>query len=241
MARAPLNPVRSRSWEAGARLELESARLSAAFYRTDVIDEIYFDPTQDAFGRNVNVPRTRRLGAEWSAALERGRFDARLGHAYTRAPFESELTLSKAPSARQRVSPGDRLPMVPEHKGTLELGFRPARGWRVSADALCVGEQPLVGDEANDEPALPGYCVANLGASWERADGWRLAVRGTSLTDSRHQVRGILSGLAGRAERFYVPAPGAGVQAELSWRWGSLRPEEERTAARRSREAVAGL
>lgn len=223
---APLNPVKERSWEAGARVVGESGlELKAAAYRTDVSDEIYFDPTQGAFGLNINVPRTRREGVEWQAARSFGRFDLKAGHAWTRATFQSAFSLSKAPFVTQAVRPGDALPMVPEHKGTLELAFRPAAGWRASADAVCVGSQRLVGDEGNDEPVLPAYCTANLGLSWERAGGWRLAVRGTNLTDSRHQVRGILSGLGGRAERFYVPAPGAGVQAELSWRWGSSRPE----------------
>lgn len=232
---APLNPVRERSWETGARFNGESGlSLRASAFRAEVTDEIYFDPTAGAFGRNINLPRARRAGAEASAFLPLGRFEASAGYAYTRATFESDVTLSKAPfPARQRVRAGDAMPMVPAHRGTLEVALRPTSRSRVSLDGLCVGAQPLLGDEANDEPALPGYCALNAGASYETEGGWRLSLRGTNLTDARYQTRGILAGLAGRAERFYVPAPGAGVQATASWRWGAARAKDDKTVAAR--------
>jgi iron complex outermembrane receptor protein len=230
----PLSPVKEKAWEAGARLDGESGlRLRAAAFRADVTDEIYFDPTAGSFGQNINVPRTRRSGVETSAFVPLGRFEASAGYAWTRATFQSALTLSKAPFTNQQVRSGDAMPMVPEHRGTLELALRPTARSRVSVGGLCAGAQPLLGDEGNDEPALPGYCSLDAGASYETEEGWRFSLRGTNLTDARYQTRGILAALGARAERFYVPAPGAGVQATLSWRWGAAREKEEKTVASR--------
>lgn len=218
-----LNPVQAKTYEAGVRAKpAEGWTLAAAFYRGDAIDEIYFDPTQPvpAGGRNVNLPRTRRYGAEESVAWEGERWGVSAGHAWTRAEFVSEIALSKAPFvANQLVTKGDSLPMVPEHKGTLEVAYKPAEGWRVSTDGICVGTQNILGDEANQERLLPSYCVANMGVSLERG-AWSLGLRGTNLTDARYSARAILSSLSGRGERFYVPAPGIGGGATVAYRWG---------------------
>ena len=68
--------------------------------------------------------------------------------------------------------------------------------------------------------AEPAYCVGNAGASYTRGD-WTLSLRGTNVTDARYMQRAILSTLSSKAQRFYVPAPGIGVSAGLTWRWSA--------------------
>lgn len=229
-----LNPVQAKTYEVGVRAKpAEGWTASAAFYRGDTLDEIYFDPTQPvpAGGRNVNLPRVRRYGAEASAAWEGERWGVSAGHAWTRAEFASEIALSKPPFvANQLVGKGDSLPMVPEHKGTLEVAYKPAEGWRLSTDGLCVGTQNILGDEANQERLLPSYCVANLGVSFERG-AWSVGLRGTNVTDARYSSRAILASLSGKAERFYVPAPGIGGGATVAYRWGG---DAAKTARRKT-------
>ncbi len=228
-----LNPVQVKTYEFGLRgRPAEGWTLAASVFRGDAIDEVYFDPTVavPVGGRNVNLPRTRRYGAEESVAWEGERWDVSAGHAWTRAEFVSEIALSKAPFvANQLVTKGDSLPMVPEHKGTLEVAYKPAPGWRLSTDGLCVGTQNILGDEANQERLLPSYCVTNLGVSLERG-AWSIGLRGTNVLDARYQQRAILSSLSGKAERFYVPAPGIGGGASVTWRWGG---EDAAKTARR--------
>lgn len=234
-ARQMLNPVQTKQVEFGARLApSEELSLAAAFFRSDALDEIYYDSSVGAFGANVNVPRIRRYGAEASAAWQGERWDLRGGHAWTRAEFAAELTMSKAGNTNQRVLKGDTLPMVPEHKGTLGVGYAPARGWRLSADGTCVGSQRVLGDEANLEPTLPAYCTLDLGLRLVKG-AWTASLTGTNVTDARYQSRSILATLSGRAERFYTPAPGAGVGASLSWRWG---PSGDVAARRPSIDAL---
>ncbi|MBI5595944.1 MAG: TonB-dependent receptor [Elusimicrobia bacterium] len=238
-----LNPVQTKQYEVGARLEpADGLNLAAAFFRSDALDEIYYDSSVGAFGANVNIPRVRRYGTEGSAAWQGERWDLRAGHAWTKAEFASQVTLSKAGNTSQKVLKGDSLPMVPEHKGTLGVGYAPARGWRVSADGTCVGSQWVLGDEANLEPTLPAYCTVDLGVRLVKG-AWTASLSGTNVTDARYQARSILATLSGRAERFYTPAPGAGVGASLSWRWGpsgagtARRPQVD--ALELARRAVA--
>ncbi|MBI3300431.1 MAG: TonB-dependent receptor [Elusimicrobia bacterium] len=227
---ALLNPVQVKTYETGLRGKpVEEWTVAAAVFRGDAVDEIYYDQTVGAFGRNVNLPKTRRFGSEASVAWEGERWETKVGHAWTRAEFGSQITMFKASSPNQVVNKGDTLPMVPEHRGTLEVAFKPAPGWRLSSDAICVGSQIILGDEANNEDQLPGYCTANLGLMAERG-AWLFGLRGTNITDARYQSRAILSSLSGRAQRFYVPAPGAGFNATVSWRWGT--DGSKRTARR---------
>lgn len=219
-----LDPVRARSYEVGARKGFgDDASLRLSAYRTDVRDEIYFDPTQGNFGENINVEKTRRMGLEWEARARRGMVEAFLNHAFTEATFQSELALSKPPwPGTQRVEKGDVLPMVPAHSGAFGLTLRPREGLALSLDEACASPRRIVGDESNTEPKLPGYCVTNLGASYETSS-WRVFVRGFNVLDSDHQARGILSTNPGTGDmdRFLVPAAGVSVRAGISYRFST--------------------
>jgi len=197
-----------------------------------VQDEIYFDPTQGAFGRNVNVDRTRRQGVEWGLQAVRGSLEGRFSHAYTEATFESPFSLSKAPwPGQQQVEPGAVMPMVPKHRASFGFTFRPAAGLGFSADERCTGAQRLTGDEANREPKLAAYCTTDVGVSLQRA-GWRFFVNGFNVFDSRHQTRGIMAAnpATNQADRFLVQASGISVQGGFSYRFslgdGGLEREE---------------
>lgn len=220
---ATLKPVKAKNAELGATAGLTAGlALRAALFRTDVKDEIYFDPSAGAFGRNVNIGKSRRLGVEWELRAKRGPWSGFLAHAFTRSTFESDVVLSGTPfGVRQQIRPGASLPMVPEHRVVAGVSLAPAPAWTLSLDGSCTGDRTLVGDEANREPPLPGHCAANLGAAYEAAS-WRLWVRGYNVLDSRFQSRGIISTNPGtnQKDRFFVPAPGLSIQAGARYRWG---------------------
>ncbi|MFA6028441.1 MAG: TonB-dependent receptor [Elusimicrobiota bacterium] len=230
-----LKPVKARNYEVGGKALLgDSASLRVSAYREDVLDDIYpvFDPV-NGYGRNINISATRHLGVEWGLKGNWGRtLEAHLEHAYTRATFQSDLTLDKAPwvdslwqPVTQQVHKGDRLPMVPEHRISAGVGVHPAEGWTASADGLCVGGQHLLGDEANDEAELPAYCTLGLGGVYERGP-WRLFVKGSNVLDRKFPVRGILSTNAGVVERFVTPASGVSVFGGVSWRFTTAAEPE---------------
>ena len=65
------------------------------------------------------------------------------------------------------VTPGDHIPGIPRHmvKFGGDYAFTPQ--FKLGADVLVVGAQYFVGDDANQNPKLPLYWVANLHASYQ--------------------------------------------------------------------------
>lgn len=218
-----LKPVKAKNYEIGAQTQLgKVVELRMSLFRTDLIDEIFpvFDPTA-GFGKNINVDKTRRTGIEWGLKAGNGILDGYLNHAYTKSTFQTDLTLDKAPwPATQEVKKGDLMPMVPEHRVAVGINIRPKKGWTVSLDETCVGPQRIIGDESNTEPRLPGYCLTNLGTSYERAD-WRVFFKGFNMLDKSYHTRGILATNPATfdKDRFLVQAPGINVQAGISYRF----------------------
>lgn len=231
-----LRPVKAKSWEAGGSALLGGVELRATAFWTDVVDEIYavFDPTQ-GFGSNINIDRTRRRGVEWGVRGGGKAWEGYLNHTYTAALFTAPMTLDSVPfGATQSVDPGDSLPLSPRHRAAAGLTFRPAEGWSVSMEESCVGAQRIQGDEGNEQPKVPGWCVTNLGGAFERG-AWRVFVKGFNVLDKRYHTRGILSTSGGAMERFLIPAAGIHAQAGVSWRFSLAG--EERTASRGTRDA----
>jgi len=218
-----LRPVKTRSWETGASWRHPAwGEADVTAYRASSVDEIYavFDPLA-GFGKNRNIDRTRRQGIEISLKPRAGMIDAYLNYSYTEAIFEGLFTIDKAPfPATQTVTPGSEIPMVPRHRMSAGASVPLPRGFRTGAGGQCVGSARFVGDEANQERKLPGYCTLDLDASLERG-AWTVSIGARNVLDEGYATRGILAASGGRLERFVVPAVGRAVSARLSWRFAA--------------------
>ncbi|MBI2931451.1 MAG: TonB-dependent receptor [Planctomycetes bacterium] len=149
-----LQPERSHSYEIGARLQAPGwVHASAGYYRMDVRDEIYFDPTTFT---NLNFDEVRHQGVEGEfrltplAALEL--FGT---YTYTRAVIRS------APLE------GKKYPVTPAHLGTAGGTVR-AGGAFLTLSGRVVGRRFLISDTLNEEERLASYGVmdAKLGYRW---------------------------------------------------------------------------
>ncbi len=115
---------------------------------------------------------TRRSGVELALQwLGPAGARAYANYGYTRATFETTATLATTrDTAGETVTPGDELPMVPDHRvnaGVAVPMLRPrgsATGVALMAalDARYVGRQWLRGDEDNVTRRLSDYAVADL-------------------------------------------------------------------------------
>jgi len=169
-----LKPVVATTYELGWRVRASGGRVdaSADVYRTDVRDDIFFIASTVTGGYFQNIGATRRRGVEL-ALLWLGPAGARAyaNYGYTRATFETTATLATTrDTAGETVTPGDELPMVPDHRVNAGLAvpmLRP-RGTETGValmaalDARYVGRQWLRGDEANVTRRLSDYAVADL-------------------------------------------------------------------------------
>jgi len=125
-------------------------------------DDIIFQTTGRSTGLFANVDETRRVGLE---ANLRGRWSALdwfVAYTWLRATFEDtfDALSPNHPFAdedgRIHVSPGDRIPGLPEHlfKAGVDWGFG---GWSVGAETIYDSSQFLRGDESNQLDELDGY------------------------------------------------------------------------------------
>jgi outer membrane receptor protein involved in Fe transport len=145
---------------------------SADVYRTDVRDDIFFIASTVTGGYFQNIGATRRSGVE--LALQwRGSTGLRAyaNYGYTRATFEATATLATTRDTNgETVTPGDRLPMVPDHRVNAGLavpilrpqGSETGVALLAGLDARYVGRQWLRGDEENVTRRLSDYAVADL-------------------------------------------------------------------------------
>jgi outer membrane receptor protein involved in Fe transport len=169
-----LKPVIATTYELGWHFRPARGRLdaSADAYRTDVRDDIFFIASTVTGGYFQNIGATRRSGVE--LALQwRGPAGLRAyaNYGFTRATFETTATLATTRNpAGETVTPGDALPMVPEHRVNAGLavpilrpqGTESGVALLAGVDARYVGRQWLRGDEENVTRRLSDYAVADL-------------------------------------------------------------------------------
>lgn len=189
IADPPLKQVVAKSWEAGASGAFDVGGWKATWllsvYRTTNHNDIQYIASEIR-GRAYfqNIGRTRRQGLESSLKASRGGFQAGLSYAFTDATYRSALELSSPanPLAEEGgtidVGPGDHLPGIPRHSATLTLDYAGHmggnRGWSVGGDLIARTGQYLVGDEANQNPKVPGYLIANVRAGIDIIPGLTL-------------------------------------------------------------------
>lgn len=209
---AGLEPVKSRSYEVGARSRpLPWLEANLALFLIDVRDEIVFDPLVPPFGQNINAPKSRREGVEVGLRLKPHHLvEIQASYTYTDARFRSDATLTSG-----FVERGDRLPLVPEHRGSATLTLRPLAGLDLSLTGQYVGRQILL----NDEPNALAYRIQDavlLGAraayTWKHFTWF---VQGNNLTDAKVETYGIVSG----GQIYLTPAAGFNLFAGMTVRF----------------------
>ena len=201
VADPPLKQVVANSYEAGLRdkFPLLDGRLQwkAALFRTDSSDDIV-NVASDIQGRGFfqNVPGTRRQGIEASAAYNSEAWNVYASYSLIDATyrFTGELPSPNNPMADANgnvlVTRGKRIPGIPLNQGKVGFDYRPLPRLTVGADIGVVGSSYFVGDDANQNPKLPGYWVANLHASYRLTDHVQLYLLVDNLFNKRYALYG---------------------------------------------------
>jgi iron complex outermembrane recepter protein len=139
-----------------------------ALFRTDLSDDIYAVATTTSSGFFENIGSTRRQGIEADLTYKDEKWSVYGAYSLVDATFRSPITLRSpnnpfADANRNvHVVPGDRLPGIPEHRIKVGVDYRITPDWTVGGVLTYYSDQFLRGDEANQNPALPGYTVVNL-------------------------------------------------------------------------------
>ena len=115
-----LKPVVATTYDLGWRYRHRGGGIdaSANVYRTDVRNDIFFVASSVTGGYFQNIGATRRAGLELALqwADPRG-LRLYVNYGFTAATFQTTADLATTrDSAGETVAPGDRLPMVPDHR-----------------------------------------------------------------------------------------------------------------------------
>ncbi|MGQ0546419.1 MAG: TonB-dependent receptor [Betaproteobacteria bacterium] len=171
-----LKPQEAKALELGLDYERSGLRGRAALYDSRLEDEIYFSP---AVFTNVNLPPTRRRGAELEAAWRATpNLEWRAGLALLEAEFRAT---------------GKRVPLVPNAIATLGASWLMTGRTRLNVNARHVGKQYYDNDPDNVFRKQPAYGLVDVKLE-RRLDRLTLGLEVRNLFDERYYSYGIWNG-----------------------------------------------
>ena len=197
----PFRAQTSRDLEFGSRWIDGARRLEARLYRSNLTDEIGFDPAAPGpfgAGANVNLAPTRRQGIELELTEPLAEsFKLHLNAALRRATF------------RAGSFAGNDVPLTPRRTLALRGEWQPAGNQQV--DVLLNHVGPQSPDSAN-ACRMPAYTTLDLRYAyrWERLE----FAAGVSNAADRKYYTQAFTCTAGRVESIY-PEAGRGVTASV--------------------------
>ena len=169
-------------------------------YRTDLTDDIAFINSV-TLGRAyfTNIGGTRRQGVDAEVRFKDKRWEAYVAYSHTEATYRSGFVESAGSNpdgdlnGNLTITPGDRLPGIPQDQVKLGVTVRPTDKLSIGATAVGQSGSVLFGDEANLTPQLPGFFVLNLNASYQVTADIEVFARVDNLTDARYYTFGTFS------------------------------------------------
>lgn len=223
-----LKPVVAKTLELGARGAV-SKRLkwNAAFYRTQLANDIQFSFDSSGLGYFANVGATERKGFELGFSADWDTIQLSANYGYVDATYRSSFTDAGGDS----VAPGNRISGIPQQSFKLRAAYAPVPMVELAANLIAVSSQYAHGDEANLNAAVPGYAMVNLDAHVYPLPGLELFAQVTNLFDRRYATFGVMGTNVYSAtdEQFRTPAQGraivVGVRFALDRKGGERRSD----------------
>ena len=210
-----LKQVVSRTYEAGLRggftlPNVVPGRFAWHFglFRTDLSDDIFGIATSISTGFFQNIGNTRRQGIETSINYPDDKWSIYGAYSLVDATFQSALTLPSPNNpfadvnGNISVSPGDRLPGIPEHQLKIGADYNITDHWTVGTVLAYFSDQFLRGDESNQNSRLPGYAVVNLHSSYSITKNFELFFNISNAFNARYNTFGAFGDPTG------IGAPG---------------------------------
>jgi iron complex outermembrane recepter protein len=203
LADPPLEKVVAKTTEIGARGRwTDNAGWSAAAYRTDLDNDIIFISSGGAVNAGFfqNAGQTRRQGLELGVHGRVDKLNLALNYGYVDATFASALTLNSPSNSSAngngdiRVSPGDKIPGIPEHSVKVRADYDLTETVSLGSNVLYFSSQYARGDENNQDGhgKVPGYTLVNLDARYQHTKRLSFFGRIDNVFDKDYQTLGVL-------------------------------------------------
>ena len=198
-----LNQVVSHTIEAGARgtvvlpEQYGSLTYKAGYYHVSSTDDIISEPSAiTGQGFFVNAPETLRQGVEAGLNYSKGPWSFYGNYAFIDATYQFSALFSSPmnpfadANGNIQVNPGNHIPGIPRNLGKVGFEYHFTPRLTVGADAVIVGSQYFVGDDANQNPQLPSYYFVNAHASYQVTDHVQIFGIINNLTNNHYATFG---------------------------------------------------
>ena len=229
----PLRQVVTGTWEAGLRGKPgHGITWSASWYRAENRNDILFVASQlSGSGYFRNFGRTRRQGAEASVEGKIRRVTGGLSYTFLDATYQSAETLSGSSNSANdmalaglrgidgtiQVTPGDRIPLVPQHNFKAFADVQVLPKLSVDAELHGVSSSYARGNENNlHQPdgkyylgpgVSAGYAVVDLRARYDLSKRWLLAFQADNLLNRHYDTAAQLGATGFDAQGNFVARP----------------------------------
>jgi iron complex outermembrane receptor protein len=211
-----LRPQTAETYEAGVEWRRGGHLLRAAYFHSDIDNEIHLDPFTTGVG-NTNLPPSQRRGVELDGVLQVSKaFRLSAGYAYTEAKFKQGVLPAGTGVGANLPIAGKTVPLVPEHKLNVAFSWDILPRTRLSGALIAVSEQYRDNDEPNTLSQIPGYQTVDLKLAQKYSWG-RLSLSVNNLFNQDYYTYSARSQFV--ADRYSVyPLPGTTVSltAELA-------------------------
>jgi outer membrane receptor protein involved in Fe transport len=225
-----LRQVVARTAEVGLRGNLPDQRLvwSADVFHTINNNDIQFVATATNAGYFDNVGNTRRQGFDVSLGGKEGGLNWHVTYSFVDATFQSNFVVSAASNSTADadgnilVSPGDRIPLIPNNTGRLVLDYDLSRHWNIGGNLIAASGSYLHGNENNANQAggtngagayvsgsgwISGYTVVNLQSTYHITKRAELFARLINLFDKQYATAGFLTSSSFNPNGSFIPNP----------------------------------
>ncbi|WP_336486932.1 TonB-dependent receptor [Methylobacterium nigriterrae] len=236
VADPPLNQVVARTYEAGFRGTVPDfyagglLNYKIGAFRTDLTNDILqiAVPGNAARGYYVNVPATQRQGIEVAGEYVGERLSLYANYALIDATFQFRGNLSSpnnplANGGLITVSPGNKVPLVPDHQIKVGFNYAVTPTWTFGANLQAYSSSYFRGDESNLNRKLPAYFTANLNTSVQVTPRLQVFALMTNIFNNRYANFGTFAEPGAVAGNYVIRDPRTTTLAQPLSVYGGIR------------------
>ena len=175
----PLRVQTSQDIDVGLTYQTGPVSTAASYFRSNVKNEIGYDPSGCGYACNVNYDPTKREGMNFSQKLALTKqFTMRANLQYVNAKFV-EGTYS-----------GKFIPGVAAFSGNLSLDYQLTAKDQITLTSRWAQSRYMSGDFENSQAKVPGYVVEDL-SYFFREKNWSVVASIINLTNRKYTDTGI--------------------------------------------------
>jgi len=198
----PLKQVVSQTIEGGVRWRSNSNEsISVSLYQTTNKDDILFSSTTPGLGFFSNFEKTRYQGLDLNTSNTWGSWQLNTTYSYLHATYEAVAQLA-AGDRVMNITPGMRLPGLPEHTLKVHLNWQADQQWSMGATWVHTSsvvsqgnEDGLIGNSnatIAGKADVKGYNLLHFKANYQVDKGLTFFGKINNVLNTRYETYGLL-------------------------------------------------